>query len=68
MDESKIQDKVKMKEILNEIANLKKYSNELSSNTRGEKLENYINELKNKITILNNEAEEAYDNTFKINN
>ena len=65
MDESKYLDKIKMKEILDELANLKTYSKDLSNNTRGEKLENYINELAKNISVLNDKVEEVYDNTLK---
>ena len=57
-------DKTKLDEILNEIINLKRYSNELASNTRGEKLENYINNLTKNINSLENKIEYLYENNF----
>ena len=65
--DDKIKDKQKLQEILNEIINLQKYCNELASNTRGEKLEEYINNLSKNITILNNNVEKAYQDTLKTN-
>jgi len=64
-----IKDKQKIEEILNEINNLKKYCNELANNTKGQKLENYINNLNKTIQLLNNKVEIIYQNNLKsINN
>ena len=60
----KAKDKEKLQEILNEIANLKRYNNELANNTRGEKLENYINCLSRNINNLNDKVENIYLNNF----
>ena len=60
----KAKDKEKLQEILNEIANLKRYNNELANNTRGEKLENYINSLSRNINNLNDKVENVYLNNF----
>ena len=68
MDESTIKDKTKIEEILNEIENLKKYNNDLASNTRGEKLENYIDSLSKDIILFQDKIEETYDNNYKSNN
>ncbi len=57
-------DKEIIKELLLEIDNLKKYSNELANNTRGEKLENYILSLSKNITELNNKMEKIYQDNF----
>lgn len=65
MKESKIHDKEKIQEILSEITNLKTYCNNLGTNTRGPSLEGYINRLSKNITLLNNEVEKVYDNSFK---
>ncbi len=62
--EDKVKDKAKIQEILDEIDNLKKYSNDLANNTRGEKLENLINNLNKNINLLNNKTEEIYNNNF----
>lgn len=62
--ENKVKDKAKIQEILDEIDNLKKYSNDLANNTRGEKLENLINNLNKNINLLNNKTEEIYNNNF----
>ena len=64
MDDNTIKDKVKFEEIMNEIANLKKYSKELSINTRGEKLENYINALSRSINNFEDDVEKTYDDNF----
>ena len=68
MDDTIIKDKVKIQEILNEIDNLKKYSSELANNTRGEKLENLINNLSKNINLLNEETEKIYEENFLIEN
>lgn len=65
MEETKLHDKEKIQEILNEIERLKTYCNELGNNTRGPNLEEYINNLSKNITLLNNEVERIYDNSFK---
>ena len=62
--EDKIKDKAKMQEILMEISNLKKYANELADNTRGDKLERYINALSKNINLLNEQVETTYDNNY----
>lgn len=62
--EDKVKDKAKIQEILDEIDNLKKYSNDLANNTRGEKLENLVNNLNKNISLLNNKTEEIYNNNF----
>ena len=62
--EDKVQDKAKIQEILNEISNLKRYSSELANNTRGEKLENYINSLSKNINTLNDKVELIYQDYF----
>lgn len=62
--EDKVKDKAKIQEILDEINNLKKYSNDLANNTRGDKLENLINNLNKNINLLNNKTEEIYNNNF----
>lgn len=56
-----VKDKLKLEEILNEIANLKKYKNELASNTRGEALEQYIDNLSKNINLLEQSVEKTYD-------
>ena len=60
-------DKTKIKEILNELSNLKKYSNDLANNTRGEKLESYIDNLSRNVVLLENKIETLYDESAKIN-
>ena len=67
MDDTKINDKAKILEILNEIANLKAYSSELYNNTRGEKLDNYNNILAKNIAMLNDKVENIYTNLEKNN-
>ena len=61
----KIKDKEKIQVILDEIANLKRYNNELASNTRGEKIENYINSLARNINVLNDKVENIYQENLK---
>ena len=62
--DDKVKDKVKIQEIMNEIANLKRYSNELGNNVRGDKLENYINNFSKNINLLNDEVEKIYQDSF----
>ena len=57
-------DKAKLNEILNEIENLKKYNNDLASNTKGEKLENYIDSLSKDINSLKIKVEKIYEDNF----
>lgn len=66
MNDTRINDKMKVQEILNEISNLKKYSNELTNNISGVKLENLINNLTKNINVLNDETEKIYDQNFLI--
>jgi hypothetical protein len=61
----KAKDKEKIQVILDEIANLKRFNNELANNTRGDKLENYINSLSRNINILNDKVEIVYQDNFK---
>ena len=62
--EDRVNDKVKIKEILNEIDNLKKYTTDLANNTRGEKLESFVNNLNKNVNLLNNKAEDIYEKFF----
>ena len=64
MNDTRINDKMKVQEILNEISNLKKYNNELSNSIRGEKLENLINNLNKNLNMLNEKTEKIYDEHF----
>ena len=61
MDNDTNKDKTKLTEILNEITNLKNYSNELAVNIRGEKLENYVNNLIKNINALETKVETVYE-------
>ena len=65
MNDELIKDKTKLDELLYELTNLKKHSNELASNTRGEKLENYIDNLSKNINSLENKVETIYEENFK---
>ena len=67
MEDSIIKDKNKIEDTLNELSNLKRYSNELANNTRGEKLENHINNLLRNITTLNDNLERIYEENYKNN-
>ena len=55
-------DKLKIHDIMDEIEDLKKYNNELLSNTNGEKLESYIYTLGKSINNLEEEIETLYLN------
>ena len=65
--EDKAKDKMKLQEIMDELSNLKKYSSDLSNNTRGDALENYINTLSKNINLLDEEVENIYEENFKPN-
>lgn len=62
--EDLIKEKSKTKDILMEIDNLKKYTNQLSNNVRSEKLENYITTMNNSISNLENETESFYNEKY----
>ena len=58
-------DKDKLIEILNEIEKLKKYNNDLASNTKGKKLEGYIDSLNKDINSLKIKVEKIYEDNFE---
>ena len=62
--EDLIKEKSKTKDILMEIDNLKKYTNQLSNNVRSEKLENYITTMNNSISNLQDETENYYNENY----
>ena len=62
--EDKSKYKVKIQEILNELDNLKRYSNELANNVRGDRLENYINNLSRNVVLLSEQTEKVYEDNF----
>ncbi len=57
MNNQDINDKLKLESILNEINNLKRYNKQLNENTKGEKLENYINVLNKSLLSLEDKIE-----------
>lgn len=57
-------DKLIFDDILIEIDNLKKYNNELANNVRGDKLENYINNINSNIHNYENNIEKIYEENF----
>lgn len=57
-------DKDKLEEILNEIEKIRKYNNDLASNTKGDKLENYIDSLDKDINSLKIKVEKIYEENF----
>lgn len=65
MTDNDAKNKLKMQDIINELANLKKYNNDLFSNVSSEKLESYLNELNTKIVTAQNKAEDIYTKNFK---
>ncbi len=58
-------DKIKLEEMINEIVKLKSYSKELANNTRGNKLEDYIDVLSRNILSLQNKVETIYDENYR---
>ena len=65
MNDERNLDIVKLKEMMNEIVNLKRYSSNLANNTKGERLENYIDNLNKSINALENKIELIYDEKSK---
>ena len=65
MTNEEAKSKLKMQDIFNELINLKKYNSDLHNNVRGEKLENYLNELDKSILKAQNKAEDIYTKNFK---
>ena len=64
MDDNTNQDKIKIQEILDEITNLRKYSGDLANNIRGEKLEEYVDNLNKSINSLEEKVEIIYDKKY----
>ena len=62
--ENNTKEKIKTEDILTEIDNLKKYTNQLSSNVRSEKLESFINIMDQNINNLQNETENFYNEKY----
>lgn len=61
--------KLKTEDILIEIDNLKKYTNNVSSNIRSDKLESFVDLMNKSITKLQTETENYYNENFNnINN
>ena len=61
MNNQDINDKLKLESILNEINNLKRYNKQLNENTKGEKLENYINVLNKSLLSLEDKIETSLE-------
>ena len=57
--------KLEIQDIMNEIANIKRYNNELHNNCRGDKLEDYLNKLNNNITQAQIKLETIYTKASK---
>lgn len=64
MNDKDVKNKLKMADIISELNSIKKYNSELFNNVRGEKLENYLNELDKSITKAQNQAETLYIKNF----
>ena len=56
-----IEDKQKIKDIITEIDNLKKYNNQIATNISGEVLENYVNKMNKDILDLEKDVELIYE-------
>ena len=65
MDNDITKNKLKMQDIINEITLLKKYNNDLLSNSKGEKIEGYLNKLNKDITKAQDKVEIIYTKNFK---
>ena len=57
-------DKIKTQDILIEIDNLKKYTNDVSSNIKSDKLESFVDLMNKSITKLQTETENFYNDQF----
>ena len=57
-------DKLKTQDILIEIDNLKKYTNDVSSNIKSDKLESFVDLMNKSITKLQKETENFYNDQF----
>lgn len=65
MNDNDAKNKLKMQDIINELINIKKYNNSLSSNVKGETLENYVNELDKSIIKAQDTADTIYTEKYK---
>ena len=65
MDNNVDKTKLRIQDIMNEIANLKKYNNDLRANCSGEKLEEYLDKLNNNIVQTQVKIENIYNETLK---
>ncbi len=65
MNDNVDKSKLRMHDIMEEIANLKKYNSELMANCSGDKLEEYLNQLNSNIVKAQIKAEEIYIETQK---
>ena len=61
MDNNVDKTKLRMQDIMNEIANLKKYNSDLRANCNGEKLEEYLDKLNNNIVQAQIKVENIYN-------
>ena len=65
MDNNVDKTKLRIQDIMSEIANLKKYNNDLRANCSGEKLEEYLDRLNNNIVQTQIKVENIYNETLK---
>ena len=65
MDDQSLKNKQKIQNVINEINNLKKYTNELANNISGEKLEEYCNKITKDIVKAQDKVEELYTKKFE---
>ena len=57
-------EKIKTRDILVEVDNLKKYVDQIANNVRSEKLESFINTMDKNIAILQTETENFYNENY----
>lgn len=65
MNDNVDKSKLRIHDIMNEVAKLKKYNSELMANCSGEKLENYLQKLNSSIVQAQNKIEEINDEALK---
>ena len=65
MNDTDNKNKLKMQDTINELINIKKYNNDLFSNVKGDKLENYLNELNKSVVKAQDMAETIYAKNFE---
>lgn len=64
MSEDISKEKLKTQDILSEIENLKKCTNQIANNVRSNKIESLVDNINNNVNKLQNETEVFYNRKF----